>query len=606
MAAAILSTAALSLAGCGVAGEAGQRAAAAPQAPAPEFASVRSSDVGIHKIRHVVMIVQENRSFDSYFGTYPGADGIPAVDGHFTVCLPDPLTGGCDRPFHDPSLVNGGGPHGDGSVYDDVDGGKMDGFVRESETAGGRGCGGFAGVCSSFAPSDVMGYHDAREIPNYWTYAENFVLDDHMFQSDASWSLPAHLYEVSEWSAKCSRPGDPSSCVNDDELGGYQTSDIIGVGAQGHRAVERVRRLLRTARRRLAQCRNARTSGTPGTGGNGGPGGSGTGGSGGSGTGGTGGSGTGTGGTGTGGTGTGGTGTGGTGTGGTEPTASTARRRYRPAVAQCRRRVKDELAMRRATIARQVSTTYNYAWTDITYLLHKYGVSWGYFITPGGEPDCEGGNANCSNSPFSVGTPDIWNPLPSFTDVQQDGQLGNIQDTRRFLKDAADGTMPEVSWIVPDQQESDHPPANIATGQAYVTNLINTIMEGPDWDSTAIFLVWDDWGGFYDDVLPPAVDQNGYGFRVPSLVISPYARRGFIDHQTLSFDAINKFIEDDFLDGQRLDPATDGRPDPRPDVREDNPQLGDFTADFDFDQQPLPPLILPLHPSPGPASTPGG
>ena len=166
--------------------------------------------------------------------------------------------------------------------------------------------------------------------------------------------------------------------------------------------------------------------------------------------------------------------------------------------------------------------------------------------------------------------------------------------------------MPEVSWIVPDQQESDHPPANIATGQAYVTNLINTIMEGPDWDSTAIFLVWDDWGGFYDDVLPPVVDQNGYGFRVPSLVISPYARRGFIDHQTLSFDAINKFIEDDFLDGQRLDPATDGRPDPRPDVREDNPQLGDFTADFDFDQQPLPPLILPLHPSPGPASTPGG
>ena len=131
-------------------------------------------------------------------------------------------------------------------------------------------------------------------------------------------------------------------------------------------------------------------------------------------------------------------------------------------------------------------------------------------------------------------------------------------------------------------------------------------MEGPDWDSTAIFLVWDDWGGFYDHVLPPVADENGDGFRVPSLVISPYARRGLIDHQTLSFDAINKFIEDDFLDGQRLDPATDGRPDPRPHVRENNPQLGDFTADFDFDQPPLPPLILPLHPSPGPASKPGG
>ena len=216
----------VALTGCGVAGQPGVGA------PASQPNAVRVSDVGIHKIRHVVMIVQENRSFDSYFGTYPGADGIPASDGHFTVCLPDPATGGCDRPFHDSSLVNGGGPHGEDAVAADIDGGLMDGFVRESETVGGRGCGGFAGVCSPLAPSDVMGYHDAREIPNYWAYAENFVLDDHMFQSDASWSLPAHLYEVSEWSARCSQPGDPSSCVNDDELGGYQTSDIIGVGGE--------------------------------------------------------------------------------------------------------------------------------------------------------------------------------------------------------------------------------------------------------------------------------------------------------------------------------------------------------------------------------------
>ena len=83
---------------------------------------------------------------------------------------------------------------------------------------------------------------------------------------------------------------------------------------------------------------------------------------------------------------------------------------------------------------------------------------------------------------------------------------------------------------------------------------------------------------------------------MPALVISPYARPGLIDHQTASFDAYAKFIEDDFLGGSRLDPATDGRPDPRPDVRESMPQVGDLALDFDFHQRPLPPLILPLHP----------
>ena len=86
-------------------------------------------------------------------------------------------------------------------------------------------------------------------------------------------------------------------------------------------------------------------------------------------------------------------------------------------------------------------------------------------------------------------------------------------------------------------------------------------------------------------------------------MISPYARHGYIDHQTLSHDAYNKFIEDDFLARQRLDPRTDGRPDPRPDVREAQPQLGDLSSDFDFGQPARPPEILPVHPAPGPAST---
>jgi phospholipase C len=85
-------------------------------------------------------------------------------------------------------------------------------------------------------------------------------------------------------------------------------------------------------------------------------------------------------------------------------------------------------------------------------------------------------------------------------------------------------------------------------------------------------------------------------------LISPYAKKGTIDHQTLSFDAYLKFIEDIFLDGQRIDPKTDGRPDSRPTVREDSPLLGDLLNDLDFSQEPLAPLILPLDPAPGPAS----
>lgn len=117
-------------------------------------------------------------------------------------------------------------------------------------------------------------------------------------------------------------------------------------------------------------------------------------------------------------------------------------------------------------------------------------------------------------------------------------------------------------------------------------------MRSPEWKSTAIFLTWDDWGGFYDHVAPPVVDPLGYGIRVPGLVISPYARRGYVDHQTLSFDAYLKFIEDDLLASARLDPKTDGRPDPRPDLRESSPILGDLTRDFDFTQTPRAPLLL--------------
>ncbi|HEY5026613.1 MAG TPA: alkaline phosphatase family protein [Acidimicrobiales bacterium] len=433
--------------------------------------SSSSAASGIHKIEHVVILMQENRSFDSYFGTYPGADGIPMANGQPTVCSLDSTTGQCVKPYPDHSDINGGGPHGVANAVADINGGAMNGFQNQARH-GNHGCAQiFAPVCSNSHIPDVMGYHTQSDIPNYWSYAQNFVLQDQMFEPNDSWSLPAHLFEVSEWSALCRKPSNPLSCRNNVEA----------------------------------------------------------------------------------------------------PAMPPTRQGKHPKSL--------------------------YGWTDMTYLMYKQNVSWGYYIVPGSEPDCEDpSDVSCIPVKQNAHTPGIWNPLPDFTTVKKDGQLGNIQSVSNFYSAAKAGTLPDVSWVVPSGPVSEHPPSRVSEGQSYVTSLINAIMQSPDWSSTAIFLAWDDWGGFYDHVVPPKVDANGYGLRVPAMVISPYAKAGTIDHQTLSFDAYNKFIEDDFLGGQRLDPATDGRPDRRPTVRENVPILGDITQDFDFNQTPLPPLILPVHP----------
>src|SRR5260370_832653 len=242
---------ALSLAACLAGAGTGLSATPPVTPPTPTPAIV----AGIHKIQHVVVIMQENRSFDQYFGTFPGAAGL--------------------------------------------------------------------------------------------------ALQDRMFEPNASWSLPEHLFMVSEWSARCSVPGDPMSCVN--------------------------------------QLQN------PG--------------------------------------------------------------RIRP----------------------------SYAWTDLTYLLHKHSVSWKYYVAQGTQPDCEDDQATCTTLPQTVGTPEIWNPLPWFTTVKQDGQLGNIQTIGSFYSDAKAGKLPAVSWVVPNGKVSEHPPALVSEGQKYVTILINAISTLSDCSPTGIF-----------------------------------------------------------------------------------------------------------------------
>jgi phospholipase C len=438
--------------------------------------------VGIHKIKHVVVLMQENRSFDSYFGMYPGADGIATSGGRPIACLPvSNVSSACVRPYLDHADVNAASGHGALAAKVDIDGGKMDGFVRFSQLGPGSCAVSPVARCSVTSidtggtVGDQMGYHAGSDIPNYWAYARNFVLQDRMFEPNASWSLPAHLFELSGWSAQCTTHN-PMSCQNSLDQPGTlpRPWDQPGIGT---------------------------------------------------------------------------------------------------------------------------TTPPIFAWTDLTYLLHRKKISWGYYVVTGTEPDCQDDDAlSCAPVKQNAVTAGMWNPLPYFDTVKTDHQLGNIKSVSNFYAAAKAGSLPAVSWVVPSGDVSEHPPSPISAGQSYVTSLINAVMRSRDWNSTAIFLAWDDWGGFYDHVVPPKIDSNGYGLRVPAMVISPYARHGYIDHQTLSFDAFAKFIEDDFLGSQRLDPRTDGRRDPRPRVRENAAILGDLSHDFDFTQAPRPPMLLPVHP----------
>ena len=443
------------------------------------------------KIQHVVIIMQENRSFDSYFGTYPGADGIP--QGTCVPINPAHPGKGCIASYHDPLDINAAGTHRSEDAQADIDDGittaKMDGYVKVQKNSrnGKTGCpqANASYLCIALfqgvARYDVMGYHNAEDLPNYWAYAQNFVLQDELFAGVRTWSYPSHLDITSEWSATCTNPLDALSCVTD--------PSPKPVGNHKHITLPRANLFL---------------------------------------------------------------------------------------------------------------------------LLDMNQVSWKYYVTAGSQPDCDDGEMTCATVPQQAGVASGWNPAPLFESVQAQGTEYLLQHNptlAQFYTDLAAGTLPQVSWIVPNGGVAEHPPDRITKGMQYVTGIVNAIMQSSAWPNTAIFIAWDDWGGLYDHVDPPNVDTNGtatpiqgFGLRVPGIMISPYAHAGLIDSSVLSFDSYATFIEDLFTNSTRLDPAALGVPDNRPDIRDEltsvmflngtTAKIGDLLDEFDFTQPPLPPLIL--------------
>ncbi len=179
----------------------------------------------------------------------------------------------------------------------------------------------------------------------------------------------------------------------------------------------------------------------------------------------------------------------------------------------------------------------------------------------------------------------IWEPYEAIKYVRYgpDWNTNIIAPQTRVLNDASDGALASVSWVTPSWPDSDHPGDASDTGPSWVASIVNAIGESPYWNSTAIVVVWDDWGGWYDNVAPPQLDFRGLGFRVPCLIISPYAKQGYVSHTQYEFGSILKFIEEAF-DLPALGPTSAGYTDTRANSIEDS---------FDFIQSPRPFVPIP-------------
>lgn len=397
---------------------------------------------GMDLIKHIVFMVKENRTFDNYFGTFPGADGATSC----TVSTGQTIPLG-----HTPDQVRDMGHFwGDATTAMDCNGQIPQTCLMDKfDLVQWGNINGDYMSCSQYQQADL---------PNYWTYAQNFVLGDHMFSSVQGPTFPNHLYTVAAQSAG----------VISDNYNPIVADPNYGCDAKPGSTVE----ILST-------------------------------------------------------------------TG-------------------------------------QISYVYPcFTIQTLADLLHGAGVSWLYYAPGEGQSGY------------------LWNTLDAISQIRN-GPLWKTNDVNftQFATNAQAGKLPSFSWLVQPSNVSEHPSASVCAGENWTVQQLNAIMQGPDWSSTAIFLTWDDFGGFFDHESPPYDDIYGLGPRVPFMIISPYAKPGYISHTQYEFASIIKFVE------ERFNLPSLGQ-------RDANPGLNDTTDSFDFTQTPLPPLVLSPRtcPPPGPVGS---
>jgi phospholipase C len=209
-----------------------------------------------------------------------------------------------------------------------------------------------------------------------------------------------------------------------------------------------------------------------------------------------------------------------------------------------------------------------FTYATLSNLLDAQKISWKYYVPP----LFGGGLAGA-----------YWSPFDAISAVRHSAEFTtNVSSPEtNFFSDISSGSLPAVSWVSPNDQNSDHAGfGKRDTGPAWVAKIVNAVGKSQYWNSTAIIVVWEDWGGWYDHVAPPQLDYAGLGFRVPMIVVSPYAKAGYVSHTQYEFGSIIRFVEDTWNLG-RLG-TTDTRAASMDDV-------------FDFSQKPRKFSAIPLN-----------